>query len=158
MDGGQTWDKGNADCHDGDRPWLAGAKANTVYLATDTVEGSNSGHEVFVSHDGGNTCSATGIPDNGSLSDGGSWSGFGKLYYDRLNGAIVEPAIFDHGNGTFGVGISTMAAGTSKFMPHEAVRGTSMLRALARDCDRLGRHRVPGLGHRQPRGGNERRL
>src|SRR4051812_6502546 len=22
-DGGLTWDKGNADCHDGDRPWLA---------------------------------------------------------------------------------------------------------------------------------------
>ena len=126
IDGGRTWDKGNADCHDGDRPWLAGAKANTVYLATDTVEGSNSGHEVFVSHDGGNTCSSTGIPDNGSLADGGSWSGFGKLYYDRLNGAVIEPAVFMHGNGTFGVGISVLAAGKTKFVPHEAVKGTSM--------------------------------
>src|SRR6266852_5413552 len=39
-DGGQTWDKGNANCHDGDRPWLAGGQAGQVFLATDTVEGS----------------------------------------------------------------------------------------------------------------------
>jgi hypothetical protein len=37
-DGGKTWDRGTADCHDGDRPWLAGAKPNQVYLATDTLE------------------------------------------------------------------------------------------------------------------------
>jgi hypothetical protein len=126
IDGGQTWDKGTADCHDGDRPWLAGARADQVYLATDTLEGSRSGHQVFVSNDGGNTCSATGIDDNGTLPDGGSFTGFGKLYYDRLNGSLVEPAIFDHGDGSFGVGISTMPAGGSTFTPHEAVRGTSM--------------------------------
>src|SRR5438034_3826376 len=125
-DGGQTWDKGTADCHDGDRPWLAGAKPNQVYLATDTVEGSGSGHQVFVSDDGGNTCSATGIADNGSLPDGGSYSGFGKLYYDKSSGFVVEPAIFDHGDGSFGVGISTMPSGGSAFTPHEAVKGTSM--------------------------------
>jgi hypothetical protein len=126
IDGGKTWDKGTADCHDGDRPWLAGAKADQVYLATDTVEGSNSGHQVFVSNDGGNTCSATGIDDNGPLPDGGTFTGFGKLYYDRPAATIVEPAIFDHGDGSFGVGISTMPAGGSAFTPHEAVRGTSM--------------------------------
>src|SRR5919199_1872618 len=98
---------------DGDRPWLAGARPDQVYVATDTLEGSGSGHQVFVSNDGGNTCSLTGIPDNGSLPDGGSFSGFGKLYYDRLNGALVEPAIFDHGDGSFGVGISTLPAGGS---------------------------------------------
>ena len=125
-DGGLTWDKGTADCHDGDRPWLAGGKANQVFLATDTVEGSGSGHQVFVSNDGGNTCSLTGIPDNGSLPDGGSFSGFGKLYYDPLNGSVVEPAIFDHPDGSFGVGISTMPAGGSSFTPHEGLRGTSM--------------------------------
>lgn len=125
-DGGVTWDKGNADCHDGDRPWLAGGKAGQVFLATDTLEGDRSGHEMFVSNDGGQTCSLTGIPDNGDLSDGGSWTGFGKLYYDRLNGAVVEPAIFDHGDGSFGVGISTLPAGGSAFTPHEAVRNTSM--------------------------------
>src|SRR5204863_1559451 len=110
VDGGQTWDKGNADCHDGDRPWLAGAHANQVYLATDTVEGSGSGHEVFVSNDGGTTCSATGIADNGPLTDGGTFTGFGKLYHDRLNGTLVEPALFKHPDGSFGLGISTMAA------------------------------------------------
>ena len=125
-DGGQTWTQGNADCHDGDRPWLAGGKANQVYMGTDTLEGSGSGHQVFVSNDGGQTCSATGIDDNGSLADGGSWSAFGKLYYDKTNGAVVEPAIFDHGDGSFGVGISTMPSGGSAFTPHEGFRGTSM--------------------------------
>src|ERR1044071_7543760 len=43
-DGGQTWNQGNADCHDGDRPWLAGGKADQVFLGTDTLEGSGSGH------------------------------------------------------------------------------------------------------------------
>jgi hypothetical protein len=126
IDGGKTWDKGTTNCHDGDRPWLAGGKPDQVFLATDTLEGSGSGHQVFVSNDGGNTCSATGINDNGSLPDGGSYSGFGKLYYDKLNGSLVEPAIFNHPDGTFGVGISTMPAGGSAFTPHEAVRGTSL--------------------------------
>src|SRR5437660_4508749 len=124
IDGGKTWDRGTANCHNGDRPWLAGAKANQVYLATDTLEGSNSGHQVFVSNDGGNTCSATGIDDNGSLPDGGWYSALGKLYYDKLNGSVIEPAIFDHADGSFGVGISTMPAGGSSFTPHEAVKGT----------------------------------
>ena len=126
IDGGQTWDQGNADCHDGDRPWLAGGNANQVFMGTDTVEGSGSGHQVFVSNDGGQTCSATGIPDNGSLADGGSWTAFGKLYYDRLANTVVEPAIFQHGDGSFGVGISTMPNGGSSFTPHEGFRGTSM--------------------------------
>jgi hypothetical protein len=72
IDGGQTWDKGTADCHDGDRPWLAGAKANQVFMGTDTLEGSGSGHQVFISNDGGQTCTTTGIDDNGSLTDGGT--------------------------------------------------------------------------------------
>src|SRR5207249_3429000 len=125
-DGGKTWDKGTADCHDGDRPWLAGAGRDQVYLGTDTLEGSNSGHEVFVSNDGGSTCSSTGIPDNGSLADGGSFTGFGKLYTDRRTGALIEPALFDHPDGSFGVGISTMPSGGSAFTPHEGFRGTSM--------------------------------
>jgi hypothetical protein len=126
VDGGKTWDKGNADCHDGDRPWLAGGNANQVFMATDTVEGSGSGHQVFVSNDGGNTCSATGIDDNGSLSDGGSFTGDGKLYYDKLKSTVVEPAIFQHPDGSFGLGISTMPNGGSAFTPHEGVRGTSL--------------------------------
>ena len=126
VDGGQNWNQGNADCHDGDRPWLAGGKADQVFMGTDTLEGSGSGHQVFVSNDGGTTCSTTGIDDNGSLADGGTWSAFGKLQYDKLNGTVVEPAIFQHGDGSFGVGISTMPAGGSSFTPHEGFRGTSM--------------------------------
>jgi hypothetical protein len=126
IDGGKTWDKGTGFCHDGDRPWLAGGQADQVFMGTDTLEGSRSGHQVFVSNDGGNTCSATGIDDNGALPDGGSFTGDGKLYYDRLTGTVVEPAIFDHPDGTFGIGISTLPAGGSTFTPHEAVRGTTM--------------------------------
>ena len=127
IDGGVTWDRGTPNCHDGDRPWLAGGKANQVFMGTDTLEGPGSlGHEVFVSNDGGLTCSATGIADSGSLADGGSWTAFGKLQYDRLNGSLVEPAMFQHGDGSFGVGISTLTAGGSTFTPHEALRGTSM--------------------------------
>src|SRR5438067_68542 len=126
IDGGKTWDRGTAQCHDGDRPWLAGGKADQVWLGTDTVEGSGSGHTVFVSNDGGNSCSATGIADNGPLADGGSWTAFGKRNYDKPNGSVVEPAIFQHGDGTFGVGISVMPAGGSLFTPHEGARGTSM--------------------------------
>src|SRR5215213_11611176 len=48
-DGGQTWDRGTIQCHDGDRPWLAGAGKDEVYLATNTNSG---GHQIFVSHDG----------------------------------------------------------------------------------------------------------
>src|SRR5919201_547606 len=81
VDGGQTWDKGTADCHDGDRPWLAGGKPDEVFLSTDTEEGSIS-HEIFQSTDGGATCSAEGVPDGGSLAPHGSYSGFGKLYSD----------------------------------------------------------------------------
>src|SRR5439155_4905010 len=86
IDGGRTWDKGTGFCHDGDRPWLAGGLAEQVFMGTDAVEESGSGHTVYVSTDGGNTCSTTGIPGRGSLKDGGSWSGDGKLYYDRKTG------------------------------------------------------------------------
>jgi hypothetical protein len=125
-DGGQTWDKGTGYCHNGDRPWLAGGLADQVFMSTNTLEGEGSGHQVFVSTDGGNTCSATGIAGTGSLADGGSWTGNGKLYYDRRTGTVVEPVIFDHADGSFGVGISTLPSGGTAFTPHEAVRGTSM--------------------------------
>ena len=125
-DGGVTWDKGTGYCHDGDRPWLAGGLAEQVFMSSNTLEGDFSGHQIFVSTDGGNTCSTTGIPGAGSLADGGSWTGNGKLYYDQRTGILVDPAIFDHGDGSFGIGISTLPSGGSTFTPHEAVRGTSM--------------------------------
>jgi hypothetical protein len=126
IDGGQTWDKGTGYCHDGDRPWLAGGLADQVFLSSNTLEGDGSGHQIFVSTDGGNTCSATGVAGAGSLADGGSWTGNGKLYYDRRTGTVVEPAIFSHGDGSFGIGIDTLPSGGSTVTPHEAVRGTSM--------------------------------
>ena len=125
-DGGYHWTRGTAQCHDGDRPWLAGARANHVYLATDTVEGSGSGHQVFLSTDGGQTCSPTGISDNGPTTDGGSYSGFGKLYFDHRTGNLVEPAVFMDRNGsTDGVGVSILRPGAAAFQPIK-VAGTSM--------------------------------
>src|SRR3954464_9578212 len=90
-DGGKKWDPGTAPCHDGDRPWLSGAGKDEVYMATNT---NANGHQIFVSHDGGSTCSSTGIPDPG---------GNGKMIYDRAHDALVEPVT---SGGTLGVGVS----------------------------------------------------
>jgi hypothetical protein len=124
QDGGRSWDKGTVQCHDGDRPWLAGGKPNQMFMATDTEEGSlsGSGHTIFRSTDGGNTCDPTGTEDFGPYSDGGSYTGFGKLYYDHQNGKLVEPALFDSDNdGNFdnGVGVSVGTYG-GKFTPTKA--------------------------------------
>src|SRR3954468_497837 len=90
-DGGRTWDRGTLQCHDGDRPWLAGARKDEVFMATNANSG---GHQIFVSKDGGSTCSSSGIPDPG---------GNGKLIYDRVHDALVEPV---GGGSTLGVGVS----------------------------------------------------
>lgn len=119
-DGGKTWNQGTANCHDGDRPWLAGAKANQVFMATDTIEGSLS-HAVFVSNDGGQTCSLSGVPD----TDGSTYSGDGKLQYDKLNGNLVEPAVYFDSNGFVnGVGVSVASAYGQAFVPHKAASTT----------------------------------
>ena len=129
-DGGLTWPTGTADCHDGDRPWLAGGVPGEVFLATDTVEGSGSGH---VSTDSGATCSATGVSDSGTLADGTSYTGDGQLYYDHQDGSLVEPAVFSNPDGSTGLGISvapnatqTFADGTASFTPHEGVHSTTL--------------------------------
>jgi hypothetical protein len=115
-DGGKTWPTGTINCHDGDRPWLAGAGRNQVFLATDTVEGALS-HQIFRSTDGGASCSATGIPDAGTIPkssrlDGGqSYTGYGKLRYvthGSLSGALIEPIIVSGNNGADGVGVSVL--------------------------------------------------
>jgi hypothetical protein len=116
-DGGKSWDKGTAFCHDGDRPWLAGGRANEVYMATNTEEGSPS-HQIFVSTDGGNTCSSTGIPDEGTL-DGVSYVGNGKMYFDSARNRIAEPEFFDNG-----LGVGTWTRGDTSFTPHLAVKTT----------------------------------
>jgi hypothetical protein len=119
IDGGRTFDKGTAQCHDGDRPWLAGGRRDEVFMGTNTQEGA--GHEVFRSGDGGTTCSLTGVRDHGSLPDGGSYSGFGKLYYDHSRGQLVEPAEFMDSDGNqVAVGVSVGSKDGSSFTPHRA--------------------------------------
>src|SRR4051795_230467 len=66
-DGGKTWDKGTALCHDGDRPWLAGGKKDEVFLGTNVQEPGVPAHQVFESTDGGNSCPSMGTPDSGTL-------------------------------------------------------------------------------------------
>jgi hypothetical protein len=88
QDGGKTWPHGTTNCHNGDRPWLAGGgTAGEVFMTTDTVE---NGHEVFHSSNYADSCSATGIIDNGTFN-GMSYSGFGKLVYDPFDGSLIEP-------------------------------------------------------------------
>jgi hypothetical protein len=116
-DGGKTWDKGTANCHNGDRPWLAGAEKDHVYVGTDTAEGTPS-HTVFESTDGGNTCSQTGIPDGGKTADGQDYGGYGKLYWDHARKQLVEPALFYDASGNVtGIGASTWRPGEAKFTP-----------------------------------------
>jgi hypothetical protein len=59
-------------------------------MATDTAEAELS-HEVFVSTHGGQTCSASGIPDAGTLPDGTQYTGNGKFYHDVASDRLVEP-------------------------------------------------------------------
>src|SRR5258705_3151004 len=82
-DGGLTWDKGNADCHDGDRPWLAGAKKDEAFMASD---GNTSGHVIVRSGDGGDSCGTTEIPANPS-----GRNAYGKLYDEHNTEQLMGP-------------------------------------------------------------------
>src|SRR5947209_964060 len=105
-DGGVTWDRGTIQCHEGDRPWLAGAHKNEVFLATDPTYSEN-GHTIFRSTDGGSSCGSFGIGDYGT-----GFTGFGKLYYNHLNGSLIEPVIY---NGSRGVGIAILPNASHAF-------------------------------------------
>ena len=133
-DGGRNFSTGTPQCHDGDRPWLAGGQPNEVFLSTDTVEGPTSGHEIFHSSDGGASCDQTGIADTGDAGNGLSYSGYGQLYYNHQNGTLIEPADwYDSNSVVHGVGISTLAnashawTGSGTFVPHEAAKNTTQL-------------------------------
>src|SRR3954465_12793388 len=89
-DGGKTWDRGTPQCHDGDRPWLAGAKKDEVFMGPNTG-GGQLAHQIFRSTDGGQTCSTSGITGEGKLPDGRSFVGVGKLYYVAAQDRLVEP-------------------------------------------------------------------
>jgi hypothetical protein len=105
-DGGRTWDRGTINCHEGDRPWLAGAHKNEVFLANDPTY-STGGHTIWRSTDGGNTCSTFGIGDYGP-----GFTGYGKLYYNRANGSLVEPVIYGNGSA---VGIAILKHASKAF-------------------------------------------
>jgi hypothetical protein len=112
-DGGKTWDRGTAQCHNGDRPWLAGGRPNEVFLATNSEE---AGHVVFQSTDGGNSCPATGIPDQGDAPGGLTYVGDGKLQYDRTRDQLIEPIVFQNSDGDIvGLGASSWHRGDAQF-------------------------------------------
>src|SRR3954453_17481198 len=161
-DGGRTWDRGTINCHDGDRPWLAAGPKDTVWLANDPNTADPS---VWISTDGGSSCSSTGIADPG---------GYGKLFYDSfpnkaLHGALIEPVPSLHG----GIGRAGLKNTAQAFTPgpwggHGEERPTSLqvgdrqvppvpgradagaAHALPVARSRQGRQPLPG-GDRPPR-------
>lgn len=117
IDGGKTYDKGNPNCHNGDRPWLAGGKKDEVFLATNTLEGALS-HQIFTSTDGGDNCSQDSIPDAASNADGSGYTGDGKLYYSKDR--LIEPIQFIGTDGAVsGLGVGTWNRGDAAFTPHK---------------------------------------
>jgi hypothetical protein len=112
-------------CHEGDRPWLAGGpKKGTVFLADNSEQYD---HIIVRSTDSGASCSSTHA--TGSV---GGWTGFGKILYDRDNDTIYEAAISgpDTGNA---IGIVALPRATKRFdsgspgtvTAYPAVSGTS---------------------------------
>ena len=140
-DGGRTWAAGTPQCHDGDRPWLAGGKAGEVFMSTDTVEGPGDGHEVFrgTVANGSLTCSANGISDSATAANGKNFSGQGQIYDDRKTGDLIEGTSWSDGG--FGIGVLPSASnadfsgGTSSFRDSESSTLCTSHRSL---CTELG--------------------
>ena len=114
-DGGKTWDKGTAACHDGDRPWLSGVGKDQVFMVTNTAETQLSAR-VFESSDGGQTCGTDGRDVFGDAG-GESWIGNGKMIYDRVHDLLVMPTNFS-GGAKPGIGVATAKADGGAFAPH----------------------------------------
>jgi hypothetical protein len=135
-DGGRHWDRGTPQCHDGDRPWLAGGRKNEMFMATNTVE---DGHAIYRSKDGGNSCSVNGIPDQGEVSGGRTYVGNGKLLYDREHDQLVEPIVFQNADGDIiGLGTSTWHRGDEEFKPGAMIRTSLLSHWAAIAIDRGG--------------------
>jgi len=119
-DGGRTWPTGTVQCHEGDRPWLAGGRGDEVFLGTDSEQ---FGHIVVRSTDAGATCSSAYA--NGQVNN---WMGYGKLVYDRRTDTLYEAAV--NGNS---LGLMALPGATKRFdsgspgafTVHPAVNGTS---------------------------------
>jgi len=119
-DGGLTWPTGTVQCHEGDRPWLAGGRGKEVFLADNSEE---YGHIVVRSTDGGATCSSA-----HATGEVGGWTGYGKLVYDDKSDTIYEAAINGNQLGLIALPGATkrFASGApGTFVPHAAVKGTS---------------------------------
>jgi len=102
-DGGKTWPTGTVQCHEGDRPWLAGGKGKEVFLADNSEQ---YGHIIVRSTDGGASCSsafATGV--------GNGFTGYGKLVYDASTDTIYEAAV----QGSATLGMVALRGATTKF-------------------------------------------
>lgn len=122
IDGGKTYDKGNPNCHNGDRPWLAGGKKDEVFLATNTLEGALS-HQIFTSTDGGDNCSQTGVPDAVTNADGTGYTGAGKIFYSKDR--LIEPIQYIGTDGSVtGLGVGTWNRGDTQFTPHKIADST----------------------------------
>src|SRR3954451_11688486 len=115
-DGGRTWTQGTVNCSEGDRPWLAGARRNEVFLATNTTR---AGHQVFRSTDGGQSCPVNGIPDSGDQG-GHHYDGNGKLLFDHGRDALAEPITYDDG-----LGVATWKRGDAAFTAHRVWTGST---------------------------------
>jgi hypothetical protein len=129
VDGGRSWPDGTINCSEGDRPWLAGARKDEVFLATNTAR---AGHQVFQSTDGGRSCPVNGIPDTGTLA-GHQYDGNGKLLYDRAGDRLAEPITFDDG-----LGVSTWNRGDAAFTPHRVYTGNTYAHWPVLTQDRAG--------------------
>jgi BNR/Asp-box repeat len=103
QDGGKTWIAGTPQCHQGDRPWLAGGKNGEVFMGTDSNVGGHvviKGTVTFAAGVAATiTCSTTTIADPAATT--GTSIG-DQLYYDHsggpFTGDLVEPARFNPGD------------------------------------------------------------
>jgi hypothetical protein len=120
-DGGKTWPTGTAQCHEGDRPWLAGGpKKGTVFLADNSEQ---YGHIIVRSTNSGASCST-----DHATGETHGWVGYGKILYDRSNDTIYEAAV----NGS-AVGIIALPHANARFnhghpgvvVGRQAVSGTT---------------------------------
>jgi hypothetical protein len=131
-DGGKTFDRATTECASGDRPWLAGGTADNVYMSSNL---NTAGHAILHSGDGGSSCD--GVPPGGILNgmgavpadgtlDGVSWTGDGKLYYDHVDGSLVEPTVFSNKDGSYGLGVDYLPHAQAAFPADGSKRFTAI--------------------------------
>ncbi|MCW2672363.1 MAG: hypothetical protein JWP14_952 [Frankiales bacterium] len=120
-DGGLTWPTGTVQCHEGDRPWLAGGRPGEVFLSTDS---STQGHIIVRSTDYGASCSPV-----SSAAEGSGYYGYGKILLDPVNGSLYQPAVIGSGLGVVELPHAQAAFDSGNppaFTPHKAVDTTSL--------------------------------